>query len=82
MDGVKSHAQRGPGGARPALARTLLPLALAGALPGCASPPKELARLRVENELLREELRIVRQNCSFYRDLDVELEEPTAPGSP
>ena len=57
-------------------------LALAVALAGCAGAPKELAQLRSENELLREELRIVRQNCSFYRDLDVELEEPTAPGSP
>jgi len=57
-------------------------LAVAGALPGCASAPRELSQLRVENELLREELRIVRQNCSYYRDLDVELDEETAPVSP
>ena len=56
-------------------------LALAAALPGCASAPQELAQLRTENELLREELRIVRQNCSYYRDLDVELDAPS-PGSP
>ena len=66
-------------------ARAALGLALAAgalALPGCASPPRELARLRVENELLREQLRIVRQNCSYYRDLEVELDEETAPVSP
>ena len=78
---MKSRARRRAARA-PATALAPLALAVAGALPGCASEPKELARLRVENELLREELRIVRQNCSFYRDLDVELEEPTAPGSP
>ena len=56
--------------------------ALAGALPSCASPPKELAQLRVENEVLREELRIVRQNCSYYRDLDIQLDKESTPGAP
>jgi hypothetical protein len=48
---------------------------------GCASGPGELQRLRVENELLREELRIVRSNCSYYRDVEMEVEEEPAPGA-
>ena len=57
--------------------------ALLGAplLGGCASGPGELQRLRVENELLREELRIVRSNCSYYRDVEMEVEEEPAPDS-
>jgi hypothetical protein len=46
---------------------------------GCASAPGELQRLRVENELLREELRIVRSNCSYYRDVEIEVEEAPTP---
>ena len=48
---------------------------------GCASGPGELQRLRVENELLREELRIVRSNCSYYRDVEMEVEEEPTPGA-
>ena len=76
---TKDRRSAAPAARRIALAAGAF--ALAGALPGCASPP-ELSRLRMENELLREELRIVRQNCSYYRDLDVELDEETAPVSP
>ena len=48
---------------------------------GCAGGPGELQRLRVENELLREELRIVRSNCSYYRDVEMEVEEEPTPGA-
>jgi hypothetical protein len=50
---------------------------------GCTSVPGEAERLRVENELLREQLRTVRANCTYYRDVDMEVdEEPsTAPSS-
>ena len=50
-------------------------------LGGCASGPGELQRLRVENELLREELRVVRSNCSYYRDVEMEVEEEPGPGA-
>jgi len=49
---------------------------------GCAGGPIELHRLRVENELLREELRVVRSNCSYYRDIEMEVEEEPTPGAP
>ena len=59
--------------ARAGLAAALLGAPLLGA---CAGGPGELERLRLENELLREELRIVRSNCSYYRDVEMEVEEP------
>jgi hypothetical protein len=56
-------------------------VALAFALGGaaCASAPGEVERLRVETELLREELRIVKGNCSYYRDVEMEVEEEAPP---
>ena len=48
-------------------------------LPGCQLTPDEIDQIRVENELLREELQVVRQNCSYYRGLEVEIEEEPAP---
>jgi len=59
------------------LAATLLGAPLLGA---CAAGPGEVERLRVENELLREELRIVRSNCSYYRDVEMEVEEEPEAG--
>ena len=45
---------------------------------GCASGPGELQRLRVENELLREQIRVVRANCSYYRDVEMEVDDEGA----
>jgi hypothetical protein len=42
---------------------------------GCQMTPEEINRIQVENELLREQVRIIRQNCSYYRDLQLEIEE-------
>ena len=69
-------ARSGRFAARAGLAAALLGAPLLGA---CAGGPGELERLRVENELLREELRIVRSNCSYYRDVEMEVEEEPAP---
>ena len=65
-------------------ARVGLAAALLGAAPlgACVGGPGELERLRVENELLREELRIVRSNCSYYRDVEMEVDEEPAPAAP
>ena len=41
---------------------------------GCQMTPEEINRIQVENELLREQVRIIRQNCSYYRDLELEAE--------
>jgi hypothetical protein len=42
---------------------------------GCQMTPEEVNRIQVENELLREQVRIIRQNCSYYRDLQLEVED-------
>ncbi len=42
---------------------------------GCQMTPEEINRIQVENELLREQVRIIRQNCSYYRELQLEAEE-------
>jgi hypothetical protein len=44
---------------------------------GCQMTPEEINRIQTENELLREEIRIIRQNCGYYRDLQLEVEEGT-----
>ena len=74
---MKRGALRIAGGA--GLAAALFGAPLLGA---CAGGPGEVERLRVENELLREELRIVRSNCSYYRDVEMEVEEEPASGAP
>ncbi len=48
---------------------------------GCRMTPERIVRIEVENELLREQVRIIRNNCSYYRELDLEAEEETD-GSP
>jgi len=65
--------------ARAGLAAASLGAALLGACAG--GLPGERDRLRVENELLREELRTVRANCSYYRDVEMEVEEEPAPAA-
>jgi NADH:ubiquinone oxidoreductase subunit D len=47
--------------------------------PGCRTNSEAYDRLRVENELLREQVRIIRKNCSYYRDLELEAEDEDAP---
>jgi hypothetical protein len=61
-------------------ARRALALTFALGAGACASRPGEVERLRVETELLREELRIVKGNCSYYRDVEMEVEEESPPG--
>ena len=58
---------------------TLLVALLGGLLSGCSLTPDEIERIRVENQLLREELGIVRENCSYYRGLKLEIDSDPAP---
>ena len=47
-----------------------------GLASGCAGPSaKDLKRLRVENELLREEIAVIRRNCDRYGGVKLEAEE-------
>jgi hypothetical protein len=69
---------------RPArLAAALLLLAL----PACRITPDEIARIETENDLLREQIRVMRSECEQYRQLDLEVEprdpsKPTTPAPP
>lgn len=52
-------------------------LALVLLAPGCRITPEEIQRIEVENELLRQEIRTVRENCEYYgRQLELEVDEP------
>ena len=51
-----------------------LVLGLLVGVAGCRTTPDEIARIQVENELLREQIQIIRKNCSYYRDLEIEAE--------
>lgn len=57
------------------MARLSLALLAAWIVLGCQTTPEEINRIQVENELLREQVRIIRQNCSYYRDIELEAEE-------
>lgn len=62
---------------RRAIAWLALAIAAALASAACKSGPGEVERLRAETELLREQLRLVKGNCSYYRDVEMELDEET-----
>jgi hypothetical protein len=41
----------------------------------CATPSPEAERMRAENELLKAEIEVIKRNCSYYRDVEVEAED-------
>ena len=54
---------------RLALAAMVLP-----ALGACRITPEEIQRIETENELLRQEIRVVKQKCEYYKELELEVE--------
>ena len=64
------------------MARPLVPtvLALAVLAAGCRITPEEIQRIETENELLREEIRVVKEKCTSYKELELEVEEDSASG--
>jgi hypothetical protein len=40
----------------------------------CATPSPEIERIRAENELLKAEIEVIKRNCSYYREVEVEVE--------
>jgi hypothetical protein len=54
---------------RALLAAVLVASLLLGA--ACRITPDEIERIEAENELLREQIQEIRQNCEYYRDLEV-----------
>ncbi len=70
------------------LLRLALLATLVAGLAGCRMTPEEIERIRTENVLLREQIQTVRENCEYYRELDVrpaddpDLEEEADPPGP
>jgi hypothetical protein len=46
---------------------------------GCRITPDEVQRIETENELLRQQIQTIRQNCDYYQqqDLKLQIEQPT-----
>jgi hypothetical protein len=59
------------------LVRPSAALFLAGALAGCTMTPEEIRVIEVENELLRQEIQTVKENCTYYREVEVRPESPS-----
>lgn len=66
--GLRDPGQRGRAGTLLAF----LALAFAG---GCTITPERIKRIETENELLREEIRVVKEKCSYYKTLEVQVDE-------
>ena len=52
------------------------------ALSACRITPDEIQRIEVENRLLREEIRVIKENCGYYKVLELEVEEEPGGESP
>jgi hypothetical protein len=48
---------------------------------GCRITPDEIQKIEAENQLLRQEIRTIKDNCSYYKVLDLDVEEKPG-GSP
>ena len=49
---------------------------------GCRITPEEIRLIEVENELLRQQIQVVREKCEYYQEIKVEAEESDADASP
>lgn len=45
----------------------------------CATSPPDVERIRAENDLLRAELEVIKRNCSYYREVEIEAEDERSP---
>ncbi len=45
------------------------------ALPACTTTPEEIAHIRAENDLLKAQIEIIKKNCSYYRDVEIQVED-------
>ncbi|MDH3685841.1 MAG: hypothetical protein OEP95_06415 [Myxococcales bacterium] len=57
---------------------TFLTVALALATAGCRITPERIQVIETENELLREEISILKERCEQSRELDLRLDEDDA----
>jgi hypothetical protein len=49
----------------------LLALLVGLATWGCKTTPEEIREIQAENELLRQQVNTMRQNCEYYRDIEI-----------
>jgi len=56
--------------------------ALVLAVGACRITPDEIAAIETENELLREQIQAVKENCTYYREVEVEPDEAGEAGEP
>jgi hypothetical protein len=68
--------------AAPPVLPVLFAALLAVLLAGCRITPDEIERIEAENELLREQIQKVRENCEYYRDLEVRPDDTAAGPAP
>jgi hypothetical protein len=61
-------------------AAALVALVLGGAA-ACRITPQEVQRIETENELLREQIRVMRTECEQYKQLELHIDE-SEPKSP
>lgn len=54
---------------------TLLTVSLALATAGCRITPERIQVIETENELLREEIALLKEKCEQSRELDLRLDE-------
>ena len=52
-------------------AALLASLLLGVAMPGCKTTPEEIREIQAENEILRQQVNTMRQNCEYYRDIEI-----------
>lgn len=71
----------GPAG-QSAIGQLAIGLLLLGFLPGCRITPDEIQRIETENDLLREQIQTMRMECEQYRQLQLEIEEPSEAPQP
>ena len=43
-------------------------------LAGCRITPEEIRLIETENELLRQQIQVVREKCSYYQEIKIEPE--------
>lgn len=58
-----------------ALRRTLLSSSLVLAIAGCRITPERIQVIETENDLLREEISLLKEKCAQSRELDLRLDE-------
>ena len=52
------------------------------ALSACRITPDAVQKIEAENQLLRHEIRTIKDNCSYYKVLEIDVEEERGSSPP